>query len=109
MGVLGGKVSPAVASVKVIEKVAVTARMSLMVTVHVVGVPLQAPPQLLKRLRVPGAAVRVTTVPPAKFAEQLEEQLRPAGLLVTAPAAEPRTVRLSATGSPGVVTVASLE
>src|SRR6267142_4601307 len=109
IGVLAGRVSPAVASVKTSENVALTDRASLRVTVQVVAAPLQAPPQPFKRPRAPGAAVRVTTVPLAKLAEHVAAQLRPAGLLVTAPAAEPRTVRFSATASPGVVAVASVE
>src|SRR5256885_2239736 len=77
IGVSAGSVSPAVASVKSVENVAVTDRASLRVTAQVVAAPLQAPPQPLKRALAPGAAVRVTTVPPAKFAEQVAAQLSP--------------------------------
>jgi hypothetical protein len=97
--------------VKIIENVAVTDRTSLKVTLQTVAAPLQAPPQPLKRALAPGAAVKVTMVPLVKVVEQLAAQLIPAGLLVTVPAAEPRTVTLSAigTGIAGVVAVASFE
>ena len=109
MAVAGGSRSAAVASVKIIENVAVTERASFSVTVHAGAVPLQAPPQLLKRARGPGVATSVTAVPAATLATQLEAQLIPAGSLVMEPGAEPRTVTLSATGGrAGVVAVASL-
>ena len=49
-------------------------------------VPLHAPPQPESVWPDPGVAVKVTAVPEAKFALQVpEEQLMPAGLLVTVP------------------------
>src|SRR2546422_8018414 len=79
------------------ENVAVTERLSFIVTVHVVAVPLQAPLQPLNRAWVPGIAVSVTDVPTLKLAEQLDPQVIPAGLLVTAPPAEPREVTVNVT------------
>jgi len=83
--------------VKTIENVPVTERLSVIVSVHVVAVPLQAPPQPLNRAWVPGIAVSVTIVPTLKLAEQLAPQMIPAGSLVTAPAAEPRAVTVNVT------------
>jgi len=97
IGVPAGNTSPDVASVNTIENVAVTDRTSFMVTVHVVVVPLQAPPQPLNRAWVPGIAVSVTDVPTLKLAEQPNPQSIPAGLLVTAPAAEPRVPTVNVT------------
>src|SRR3989454_12582801 len=74
-----GNRSPDVASVKTIENVAVTERLSFTVSVHVVAVPLQAPPQPLNRAWVPGVAVSVTVAPTLKLAEQLDPQVIPAG------------------------------
>src|SRR5438034_2183381 len=109
-GVASGKRSDEVASVKITENVAATDRASFSVTVHS-DAPLHAPLQPLKRAWEPGAAVSVTTVPEVKLAEQVDAQLMPAGLLVTAPAAEPLTVTLSvnATGGAGVAVVTSFE
>ena len=97
IAVPAGNTSPGVASVKISENLAVTERLSLIVSVHVVAVPLQAPLQLLKRAWVPGVAVSVTIVPAVKFAEQLDAQLIPAGLLVTVPPAEPRVATVNVT------------
>ena len=111
MAVAGGSRSAAVASVKIIENVAVTDRASVRVSVHAVAVPLQAPLQPLKRAVAPGAAVSVTTVPAVKLPEQVGAQPIPVGLLVTVPAADPRTITESAIGAgiAGVIAVASLE
>ena len=76
---------------------------------QVVAVPVQAPLQLLKRALAPGAAVSVTSVPDVKLAAQLDAQLRPLGLLVTVPAADPLTATLRATAAGKVVAVASPE
>src|SRR5207249_367223 len=107
MGVPAGNRSPDVASVKTMENVPVTERLSLIVSVHVVAVPLQAPPQPLNRAWVPGVAVSVTVAPTLKLAEQLDPQVIPAGLLVTSPPAEPReiTVNVTEIGANVAVTV----
>src|SRR3989454_1814870 len=97
IGVPVGNRSPDVASVKTMENVAVTERLSFIVTVHVVAVPPQAPPQPLNRAWVPGVAVSVTDVPTLKLAEQLAPQVIPPGLLVTPPAAEPRAATVNVT------------
>src|SRR5439155_19294799 len=97
MGVPAGNRSPDVASVKTMENVPVTERLSFIVSVHVVAVPPQAPPQPLNRAWLPGVAVSVTVAPTLKLAEQLDPQVIPAGLLVTTPAAEPRVVTVSVT------------
>jgi len=82
-----------------------------MATAQVVAAPLHAPPHPLKRAFGAGTAVSVTTVPLSKVDEQIVGQLTAPGLLLTAPAADPRTVTVRATGSGGlgVVAVASLE
>src|SRR3989442_1223114 len=97
IGVPVGSRSPDVASVKTIENVAVTERLSFIVTVHVVVVPLQAPLQPLKRAWVPGVAVSVTVVPVLKLAEQIDPQVIPAGLLIAVPPAEPRIATVNVT------------
>src|SRR5438046_6678916 len=97
IGVPAGNRSPAVASVKTIENVAVTERLSFIVSVHVVAVPLHAPPQPLNRACVPGVAVSVTVAPTLKLAEQPDPQSMPKGLLVTVPPAEPREVTVNVT------------
>jgi len=79
------------------ENVPVTERLSFIVSVHVVVVPLHAPPQPLNRAWVPGVAVSVTVAPTLKLAEQLAPQVIPAGPLVTSPAAEPREVTVNVT------------
>src|SRR2546425_5087145 len=97
MGVPAGNRSPDVASVKTLEDVAVTGRLSFIVSVHVAAVPPHAPPQPLNRAWVPGVAVSVTVAPTLKLAEQLDPQVIPAGLLVTAPPAEPRVPTVNVT------------
>ena len=57
-----------------------------MVTVQVLALPAQAPPQPLKLLPLAGSAVRVTTVAALKLAAQLPLQRMPAGLELTVPA-----------------------
>src|SRR5438309_9715424 len=79
------------------ENVPVTERLSFIVSVHVVAVPLQAPPQPLNRAWVPGVAISVTVAPTLKLAEQLDPQVIPVGLLITSPAAEPREVTVNVT------------
>src|SRR5207245_8932650 len=67
-------------------KVAVTVVAAESVIVHV-PVPEQPPPlQPVKAEPLAGLAVRVTTVPLAKLAEQVAPQVMPAGPLVTVPA-----------------------
>src|SRR2546426_4417964 len=107
MGVPAGNRSPDVASVKTMENVAVTGRLSFIVSVPVVAAPPHAPPQPLNRAWVPGVAVSVTVAPTLKLAEQLDPQEIPAGPLVTSPAAEPRevTVNVTETGANVAVTV----
>src|SRR2546428_790190 len=58
-----------------------------MVTVQVVPESVSQPLQPVKMERKPGVAVRVTTVPLVKEAEQVAPQLIPAGLDVTVPLA----------------------
>src|SRR5256712_4344959 len=79
------------------ENVAVPERLSFIVPVHVVVVPLQAPLQPLKRAWVPGVAVSVTVVPVLKLAEQIDPQVIPAGLLIAVPPAEPRIATVNVT------------
>src|SRR5215208_1194657 len=64
--------------------VAVTERAAFIVRVHV-PVPEQSPDQPVKLSPDAGVAVRVTSVPSAKLAEQVAPQSIPAGLLVTVP------------------------
>src|SRR5207248_552829 len=55
---------------------------------QVVALPLQAPPQLPKRVPPAGASVRVTVLPPATMTSQTEvdsPQLRPAPVTVPGP------------------------
>src|SRR2546426_6606887 len=79
------------------ENVAVTERLSFIVTVHVVAVPPQAPPQPLNRAWVPGVAVSVTIVPTLRLAEKPAPKIIPAGSLVTVPLAEPRVPTVNVT------------
>src|SRR6267142_4792017 len=73
-------------------KVAVTARAALMVRLQV-PVPVQLPLQPEKVAPAAGAAVKVTTVPLVKEAEQVAPQSMPAGALVTVPVPALVTVR----------------
>ncbi len=75
-------------------KVAVTVFAASSVTVQG-PVPLQAPLQPVKVEPEAGVAVRVTTVPVAKDAEQVEPQLMPAGALVTVPEPVPAPTTVS--------------
>src|SRR3990172_3386838 len=75
---------PTVGSVNVAAKLALTDTFAFTVTAHVSAVPVHAPLHPRKVAPLAGAAVRVTVVP----------QLKPPGLLVTVPAAEPRIVTL---------------
>jgi hypothetical protein len=75
-------------------KVAVTARSWSIVTVQL-SVPLQAPPQPPNLEPAAGAAVKVTVVPCANWAEQLLPQSIPAGELVTVPEPVPALVTVS--------------
>ena len=72
-------------------KVAVTLVAAVIETVQV-PVPLQAPDQPVKAEPEPAAAVNVTLVPDVKDAEQVAEQLTPAGELVTVPVPVPAFV-----------------
>jgi hypothetical protein len=80
-------------------KVAVTDCAEFIVTLQVPA-PLQAPLQPLNFQPLAGVAVRVTCVPGAKFALQLDGQLMPVGELVTAPL--PVTLTDSATSCTNV-------
>jgi len=75
-------------------KVAVTVRLWVTVTLHVVA-PLQAPDQPAKTEEPVGVAVRVTSVPGGKLALQVFPQLMPAGLLLTVPVPVPARVSVS--------------
>ena len=71
--------------------VAVTALAAFMVTLQA-PVPLQAPLQPAKTEPEAGVAVRFTTVPLVKLAEQVAPQEIPAGELVTVPVPVPVSV-----------------
>ena len=73
-------------AVTLVANVAVT--LALMLTVQL-PVPLHAPLQPVKMLPVVGVAVRVTFVPLANDALQVEPQLMPAGVLLTVPVPAP--------------------
>src|ERR1700723_2141181 len=88
------------------SKVAITELAALNATVQVV-VPVQAPPQPAKVLLVPGASLSVTWVFGGKFAEHVEGQLIPAGLLVTFPVPAPASVTVIARAGGGVVSIPS--
>ena len=78
-------------------KVAVTLWPAPTVRLHVLVVPLQAPPQPANMEKVegaPGASVSVTCAPSVKVAVQVPGQLMPAGELVTVPCAVPPIVTL---------------
>ena len=70
---------------------ALTEVAAFMVTLQA-PVPLQAPLQPVKVEPEAGVAVRLTTVPLAKFAEQVAPQEIPAGELVTVPVPVPLSV-----------------
>ncbi len=75
-------------------------------------VPLQPPPlQPVKVEPVAGAAVRVTTVPLGKLAEQLDPQVMPVGELVTVPLPVPvlLTVRVKVWAKAAVTVVAAVK
>jgi len=59
-----------------------------------VPVPRHSPPQPAKFQPVSGVAVRVTTVPARKVAEQLSPQEMPVGVLLTVPFPNRVTVRI---------------
>src|SRR5437588_3703878 len=64
-------------------------------------VPEQAPDQPANTLPALGVAVSVTVVPLLKLAVQVEPQLMPAGLLVTAPGPVLETVNCTEDGGAG--------
>ena len=66
-------------------KIAVTALLPSMISVHVVSVPTHAPSQPAKTWLPEVCAVSVTTVPTLNDALQVVPQSMPAGLLVTRP------------------------
>src|SRR5207302_1723940 len=74
------------------RKLAVTDRAALMVTVQVVPEAASQPLQPVNVDPVAGVAVRVTTVPLSKAAEQVAPQLIPAGSEVTVPLPVPALV-----------------
>jgi len=75
--------------------VAVAVLTASIVTAHV-PVPVQAPDQPVKFESAEGLAVRVTTVPLLKAAEQVVPQLMPAGEEVTVPLSDPLFVTVKA-------------
>jgi hypothetical protein len=87
---VSGKVVP-----PVVLNVAVTDWAAVIVTTHV-PVPVQAPPHAAKVEPLAAAAVRVTAVPLAMFAEQVDPQLIPPVLDVTVPLPVPDFVTVSA-------------
>lgn len=84
-------------NVVAVLNVAVTLSAALIVIVHVL-VPLHAafPLQPANVEPVPAVAVKVTTVPLVKFAEHVEGQVIPAGLLDTVPVPVPASVTFNA-------------
>jgi hypothetical protein len=76
----------------VVLKVAVTDCAADIVTVQVGTDPVQAPPQPTKEEPDAGVAVRVTSVPLLKLAEQAVPQLTPAGVELTVPLPVPAGV-----------------
>ena len=75
-------------------KVAVTVAAALRVMLQA-PVPLQPPDQPPNEDPGDGAAVRVTALPPAKLALQVEPQLIPEGALVTVPEPVPPAFTVS--------------
>src|SRR4029077_3848686 len=78
-------------------KVAVTDLAAVMETEHA-PTPEQAPLHPAKVDPEPGVAVRMTEVPPLKFAVHALGQLMPAGTLVTVPVPVPATVTINGKG-----------
>ena len=77
-------------------KVAATCSLALSVTVQLVLVPLQPPPdQPAKDELLAAVAVRVTIVPGEKLALQVEPQLMPTGVLTTFPVPLPLTAKVN--------------
>jgi hypothetical protein len=74
------------------SKLAVTWRAASIVTLQVLELPEQSPDQPLKAEPGAAVAVRVTSVPSAKPAEQSEPQSIPAGLEETEPLPAPASV-----------------
>jgi hypothetical protein len=70
-------------------KVAVAVWSEFIVTVHVLFVPLQAPPHPAKNAPFPAVAVSLTWVPEANAAVHVGAQVIPVGLLTTVPVALP--------------------
>jgi hypothetical protein len=78
-----------------VANVAVTALAESMVTVQL-PVPVHAPLQPVNAEVASGVAVKVTTVPVVKVAEQVAPQLMPGGFEVTVPPPVPPVVTLRA-------------
>jgi hypothetical protein len=77
-------------------KPAVTLWLAVKVIVHVVEVPLQAPPHPANPDdELPGVSVNVTWLPLEKLAVQVAGQLMPVGELVIVPAPVPPVVTVS--------------
>jgi hypothetical protein len=76
-------------------KTAVVLRSSVIASVQVAAVPLQAPVQPVKVEPAAVAAVSVTDVPLATLNEQVAPQVMPAGVLVTVPLPVPEAATVS--------------
>jgi hypothetical protein len=72
---------------------------AFMVTVQVVPFAVSQPFQPVKMERKPGLAVRITTLPLLKSAEQADPQSIPVGLDVTVPPAMRRLVFVTVKGT----------
>src|SRR5258708_5519419 len=81
-------------------KLAVPLSAALIVTLHIVEVPLHAPLQLSKADPMLAVAVSPTTEPWAKLALHVDPQLMPAGVLVTVPVPGPVRATVSVCGGP---------
>jgi hypothetical protein len=77
-------------------KVAVTFWALVTMSVHVLVLPLQSPPQLTKLEPLVAVAVSVTLVPWSKLSLQSVGQLIPGGELVTVPVPLPANVTVTA-------------